>query len=140
MTTMYTVVRFVPDTTAGEFINIGVLVWGDGLVRARFTDTWKRTGSNDVHVTAMLDRFAARFRSGTDDAVQEGDLAAMIDGWGGAIQFAPARPSGAPPDETLDAVAADFLRQRVTPAPAWNAKYPDAPSFLREHTLTVPRG
>lgn len=140
MTTMYTIVRYVPDTTAGEFINIGVLVWGDGAIRARFLDNWKRVEPSDPYVIEALDRFAASFGPDAEDPLQEGDLTSMIDGWGGAIQFAPARPSGASPEATLEAVAADFLRQRVRPSPAWGAKYPDDPRFLRTHTLSIPCG
>jgi len=42
MTPYYTVVQCVPDPIAGERINIGVIVLGEGRLSCRFVRTWRR--------------------------------------------------------------------------------------------------
>jgi hypothetical protein len=51
MTSYFSVVQYVPDPITNERMNVGVLVFGDGQVRARFTSDWKRVedfGSADA--------------------------------------------------------------------------------------------
>lgn len=132
---MYSVVRYVPDTTAGEFVNIGVLVWGDGRVRARFLASWRRIDGAPDQAVALLDRFKARFSPDANPPVAEREIVEMIDAWGGAIQFSPSTPAVGTPDETLEAVTGDFLRALTLSPRAWQQEFPSNPDFLRKNQL-----
>lgn len=119
MTTLYSVIRYVPDVFADERINIGVMVWGEGRVRAQFVTDWRRVerfGRRDV---AFLREFAAWVESDDGQAPLSIDgsarfseaLARQIAGrWGGSIQLSDPRPSMRTVDATLRAIAARFLR------------------------------
>ena len=58
MTSFYSVVQFVPDPIIDERLNIGVVVFGNGIVRTRFIDNWKQ-------VTAILPAYADFIRDFT---------------------------------------------------------------------------
>lgn len=42
MASYYSVIQYVPDPITDERMNIGVIVYGDGTVRAQFTENWTR--------------------------------------------------------------------------------------------------
>ena len=119
MTTLYSVIRYVPDVFADERINIGVMVWGEGRVRAQFVTDWRRVerfGRRDV---AFLREFAVWVESDDGQAPLSIDgsarfsetLARQVAGrWGGSIQLSDPRPSMRTVDATLRAIAARFLR------------------------------
>lgn len=122
MTTLYSVIRYVPDVFADERINIGVMVWGEGRVRSQFVTDWRRAerfGRRDV---AFLREFARWVES--DDgqgplAIDGGArfneaLARQVAGrWGGSIQVSDPQPSMRSVDATLRAIATRFLRADV---------------------------
>lgn len=135
--TQYTVVRYVPDTFAGEFINIGVLAWGEGRVLARFVGDWERARAFGEHGVEELQRFAERFSPGAE-APSESEVADMVDAWGGAVQFSPALASRRTPEATLDLIAREVLRGHSSPEREWMAGFTKNPSFIRKHTL-LPR-
>ena len=121
MPTYYTVVRCVPDPVVDERINIGVIVWGDGKIRARFVSDWKRVTSFGIKDVSFIRDFAQRIMDAEANQLvlpnvpgaQRFDEAALrraIETWAGVIQFSEARASLREPDTVLEDVARRFLR------------------------------
>lgn len=141
MTTLYAVVRYVPDVFADERINIGVMVWGDGRVRSQFVRDWRRVerfGQRDV---AYLREFAEWVTSEggpllpIDGATRFGeDTVGRIAGrWGGSIQVSEPKPSMRSVDDTLRAVASRLLRD---PKPSQMSR-DDREAAVREATQRI---
>lgn len=119
MTTLYSVIRYVPDVFADERINIGVMVWGEGRVRARFVADWRRVARFGRRDVSFLREFARWVESDDGQAPLSLDggarfsesIARQVAGrWGGSIQLSEPHPSMRSVDETLRATAARFLR------------------------------
>jgi hypothetical protein len=102
----FTVVRAVPDPVAGEFANIGVVVFGDGKVRTRFLRHWSRVEAFAGEDISDLEDFAAEFERDAASTLigvrqqrldpfegppelEEGELRRMASQWSNAIQFSP---------------------------------------------------
>lgn len=136
MAAYYTVVQYVPDAIADERINIGVIVAGEGKIRVRFLNRWGRvkqfSGNRNIN---HLQEFARRLEDASygqlmlphpemrdRDLLSEEMLRSMIDGWGGSIQFTPARGSLDSHDDLLDTVASRFLREHVRPPPKFRGR------------------
>lgn len=127
MTAQYSIVRYVPDPIADESVNIGVIVVGDGQVRARFLDNWSRVrtfGDEDIE---FLRDFAAAVESVVDAlgssqmalggdlqkrVLDEGTLADMAGSWINSIQLSPPRGSLKSSDALIDELSARYLRMR----------------------------
>lgn len=121
MATYYALIQYVPDPFADERINLGVVVWGDGRIRCRFTRDWQRVrrfGAPDV--TTLRD-FAQRLQDASDgvqplvgipglERFDEAALEDAIRSWAGVIQFSQPRASLRDPDAVLEDVARRALR------------------------------
>jgi hypothetical protein len=106
---------------AGECINIGVIVLGEGEVASRFVTEWARiecfAAGND---TSFLKAFAERIQD-TDptqlsmlasdglEALNEEGLAALGVNWINSIQLTPLRTAALTPDLALDVLVPRFL-------------------------------
>ncbi len=127
MPTYYSVVQYVPDPIADERINVGVVVFGDGQLRARFLHNWERVqrfAREDIdYVKAFAERiegaFAVRLPAGgvgpmpgIDGApgIDETAIRDMIENWGNSIQLSPAQSSLQGPDELVVDMAELFLK------------------------------
>ncbi|MDX2052566.1 MAG: DUF3037 domain-containing protein [Polyangiaceae bacterium] len=119
MTSYYSVVRFVPSSLAEEFVNVGVLTFGDGAVRGRFLEDWSR-----VELFAQSERLvsARAFQEwvqqsmvpeGPSDRrtkrIDEETVKRLAVDWQGSIQLTAPRASLLEPDALLDDVAPTFL-------------------------------
>jgi hypothetical protein len=121
MSSLYSIIRYVPDPVAQEFVNIGIVTWdGDGI-RCRFIDNWARVqsfGNEDIKFLRELSRNieAAAARQLSLAGINEKPplsieaLEKMIGTWGQSVQFA--EPRGSTKDATalLADVAPLFLR------------------------------
>ena len=121
MAIFYTVLQYVPDPVADERLNFGVLVFGDGKVRARFTHSWARVqrfGDGDAAFLREFARDVERHAQGvrtlhqivkpidlSDDAIQR-----MAREWGDSIHLTPPRASLEQPDALLKRMATRVLR------------------------------
>lgn len=118
MASYYTVVRFVPSAIAEELVNVGVLTWGDGRVRARFLKNWARV---DAFARRDSQRHVRDFQKWAESSAQldaredgrplldEEKLLHMIHDWHGSVQFSEPRASLSTPDDLLAEIATDFL-------------------------------
>lgn len=71
MVSYYTVVQYYPDPIADERINIGVMAFGDGRVRSRFIQDWRRVeqfGGEDI---SFLHDFARRAEAWEETTLRE---------------------------------------------------------------------
>src|SRR5437588_4011038 len=105
MTAFYTVVQYVPDPVSDERVNVGVLAFGDGKVRARFLSNWSRVAqfgrSSDV---AFLRDAASSLAAATED-----DIRSAVASYADVIQLSEPRGSLLQPEELLQDISARFL-------------------------------
>src|SRR5260370_836966 len=97
MPSRYSVIRYVPDPTAGECINIGVVVFGNGRVLYRFVKNWDRVKSfrqEDIEYLRVFERNFGRIR--------EEELEEMIRSWKLSIQFSTPAGSALDDEELLN--------------------------------------
>lgn len=136
MTSFYSVVRFVPSSLAEEFINIGVLTYGDGVVRSKFVDDWGR-----VELFAQSDRLAnaKAFQEWVEESIlpegpsdrrikkiDEVTVRQIATEWQGSIQVTQPRASLLDPDVLLDDVAPTFLIEPISAPPEILTRQPHA--------------
>lgn len=120
MNSFYSIIRFVPDPVAEEFLNIGVVVWGDGRVRHRFLRDWTRVkhfSPVDLHSLRDIERWfdgpmSEQLDLPTPGAmpVSESIMRAVAGQWGGILQLTEARVSPRRPDDLLNVIAAKMLK------------------------------
>lgn len=121
MASYYSIVQYVPDPVADERLNVGVIAFGDGVIRSKFIRNWSRPrmfGNEDV---SFLKQFAADVATwtspqivipGLDEGVRltpEG-FRRLAGTWINSIQFTEPKASLLPPDQALMA-ASRFLRE-----------------------------
>ena len=102
MPSYYCVVRYVPDPIKEEQINIGVIVFGYGCVRTRFTTNWQRVynfGDNDI---GFLKDFVSQAARLTERRIRE-----IADRWINTIQLTQPRAS----ELTLEALLKDVAQR-----------------------------
>jgi hypothetical protein len=126
----YTVVHAVPDPVAGEFANIGVVVFGDGEVRTRFLRQWGRVEAFAREDISYLQDFAQEFEReaaatlanvrqqpldpfAAPPTVEEDELRRMAAAWSNAIQFSPIEVAEGDPDLLLVELADIFLKEET---------------------------
>ena len=127
MATFYSIIRAVPDPIAGEFVNIGLVVFGDGKLRTEFISDWRRVeclANEDIN---YLQEFAREFERGAREtmvgvtwpsfdafpveaALSENVLRQMVSEWGNSIQFSPIEVANMAPDEALEELIPIFLK------------------------------
>jgi Protein of unknown function (DUF3037) len=120
MTAKYTVVQYVPDPTADERINFGVITWDARHVRSRFVAHWSRIRSFGGEDVSFLRDFARGITELTSpqmplpeiggDKLDLSGLKKMIGEWSYSIQFTEPRGSLRDPQTLLEEAASVFLR------------------------------
>lgn len=117
MPSYYTIAEFVPDPVRGERINVGVIVFGDGLIRSRFLTNWSRVQAfaGDHHISFLKD-FAERVQDWAPQQPRLGQvpitdeqLREMTASWMNSIQLTEPRASLLSPDDLLRDAVARFL-------------------------------
>lgn len=125
MASYFSVVRFVPSALAEEFINVGVLAFGDGKVRSRFLESWnrlRRFAGEDVldGVKEFQDWVEASIvmdatRIGQSPFTEE-VLKKITKEWAGSLRISEPRGSALDADTLLEQVAPIFLVEPPAPA------------------------
>lgn len=131
MPTYYTVVRYLPSALAEEFVNVGVVVFGDGAIRSRFLSSLKPIRS-----------FAGQKLPGVDalrellerDTLREEGLRQIMREWCGSVQFSEPRASLMPAEALLERLAKTFLYRDE---PEQERRFVDKRKVKREAFSTV---
>lgn len=121
MTSKYTVVQYVPNPTADERMNFGVIAWDRERARSRFVTDWRRLRFFGGENIKFLREFAERIDDLTaaqlplpnvfpEDTLDSERLQKFIGTWSHSIQFTQARGSLKNADALLDEAASTFLR------------------------------
>lgn len=130
MASFYTVVRYVPDPIADERINIGVIVFGAGIVLSKFVTNWQRAqalGNEDLH---FLRKFAREVQAAASSQVpllplfprwSEDVVREYAGSWHNSIQLSEPRASLQPPEKLLKEVVRLFLS--VPQGPSGTRRY-----------------
>lgn len=82
MAANYTIVQYVPNPTADERINVGVIVFGEGIVQSHFVENWQRIrqfGGKDIRHLRDFSEYAGR--------LDEVSIMRMTQRWMNSIQF-----------------------------------------------------
>lgn len=89
--------RYVPDVVAEEFVNIGMLLWSDGVFAARFITEYGRVVSlspGDLDAALMVAAIEAEWRYRLSDRppfpytpMTEATLLDVVHGSQGMVQF-----------------------------------------------------
>jgi hypothetical protein len=122
MASYYSVIRFVPSALAEEFVNVGVLTFGDGddRVRGKFLEDWHRV-ERFAEVTSSVRQARAFQEWVLESMVPEGPsdqrlkridvetVRRLANEWAGSLQLTQPRGSLLDPDELLEDVAPTFL-------------------------------
>src|ERR1700693_472138 len=122
MPSHYMIVRYVPDPIAEERINIGVLAFGGGVVRARFLNSWdraRRLGRERIsYLKEIAERFADRQTPLLADPVSwsEGTMTRVSRSWRNSIQLSEPRASLKSPDDLVEEVADRYLKETTRAA------------------------
>jgi len=121
MPSLYSIVRYVPDPIADERINIGVIVVGEGVVRTRFIEHWRRIqqfGGEDIgflhDFVHDLGKITTTWQLESDDKQNWSidTLTKLSACWINSIQLSTPRASLRAPDELLREISDVFLRER----------------------------
>jgi len=121
MLSSYSIVRYVPDPIADERINIGVIVVGEGVMRTRFIEDWRRIQQFGAEDISFLHDFVHDLEKVTNTWQVESDdkqdwsidtLTKLSAGWINSIQISTPRASLRTPDELLREISGIFLRER----------------------------
>ena len=100
--TYYAVLRLVPDTLADERLNVGVVVFSNGVVRWRFLNVFRYPGVKDELVAVV--------REFMNDPPNEEDAVRRICGhWHNCMQLSEPRASVLDLDLLLNDVANLYL-------------------------------
>src|SRR5438445_701262 len=122
MPSFYSVVRYVPDVIADERINIGVVVFGEGRIRAHFLQNWQRVQRFGGGSVAFLKNFAKEFPQAQLHLLfespkwDEASLQKVVGKWKNCIQLSEAYASLKSVDELLAEVTNRFLREEQSHA------------------------
>jgi Protein of unknown function (DUF3037) len=118
----YSVVQYLPDPVTDERINIGVVAFGDGVMRARFVRNWRRVGSFGGPDIDFLKKFARDVETAAEQQIPLALEGSRLDAealrqaagrWMNSIQLTEPRGSTLEPDELVGKIARRFLRDRV---------------------------
>lgn len=113
MPTFYSVVRIIPDTIAGEFINVGVIAWDGSDVVSRFTRNRGRLRRLTQDHHALLKNFqewvsipGSRLMGIDGDRnLEPVDFGRISTRWRGVLQLTPPRPSMTSAQATVELIA-----------------------------------
>jgi hypothetical protein len=118
MPSQYSVVRYVPDPIADERINVGVVVFGEGMLRTKFIRRWSRLrGFGGGEDTGFLRDFVRDIEhaqktllDGASQPWTAETLKRVSARWKNSIQLSEPRASLDSPDDLLRDAARTFLR------------------------------
>ena len=124
MISQYRVISYVPDPVIGERINVGVLVYGDGVARCRFVQNWQRVKQFGYGDVAFLQDFAKDFEdrislqtgnqdTNKPDTINEDKLRIITGSWMNSIQISDANASTKTVEQLFEDVSTRFLREPV---------------------------
>lgn len=120
MTAHYTVVQYVPDPTAEERVNVGVITWDEERLVSRFLSNWRRVRAFAGEDIGFLREFAKSVTSVTSDQsclpemgprLDQERLRKIIGEWNQSIQFTNSRGSLKSVERLVDDLASVFLRE-----------------------------
>lgn len=119
MPSFFSVIRYVPNATAGEAVNVGVVIASGNHIEVRPLENWQRVKCfagpswRDVRklVQDMHDAPSAFF--GINGAGSAADLHGVLSAWTRVLQFSDVRASVAPADE----LAATLFRHVLVDVP-----------------------
>jgi Protein of unknown function (DUF3037) len=146
MTSFYSVVQYVPDSSADERLNIGLVVVGGETVKVQFLDDWQRARAFGGEDISYLQSFADEISSAASHPQLEPSaenpanwsvdrLREMSETWNGNIQFAVPRPAVIDADRLMALMSRRLLRAR----PVKHRAYPDQREFIAAATARVKR-
>lgn len=121
MTSLFTIVQYVPDPMADERMNVGVIVTEGGKIEGRFLREWNRVRTFGGEDVSFLRDFAERVNKWTPDSpeipglaagvrLDEKELQEIVGRWHNSIQFTPLKASLASKDDLLEQITARYLR------------------------------
>jgi hypothetical protein len=124
MTSHYTIAQYVPDPTADERMNIGVIVWEDGRVYSDFILDFARARSFGGKDITFLKDFAGYVRNLTNEKrdhyaeFSPDRIGKLINSWTDSIQFTEPRGSTKSATELIEELPSRFLRriQHLSPS------------------------
>jgi hypothetical protein len=116
MNSFYTVVRYVPDPTADERINIGIIAVNEGRIKTRFLRDWSRVKRFGAEDTGFLQLFARTLTFPGDTTLKRGEWTrdyalGLSMRCKGSIQFSEPRASLEPIDVLVHQAARRFLKE-----------------------------
>ena len=122
MISQYRVISYVPDPVIGERINVGVLVYGDGVTRCRFVQNWQRVKQFGYGDVAFLQDFAKEFEDRLSlpnpkkdnhdpDAINDDKLGVITRSWMNSIQISDANASTKTVEQLFEDVSTRFIRE-----------------------------
>ncbi len=104
--TFYAVLRLVPDAIADERLNVGVVVFRDGVVRWRFLSVFRYPGISEGMVAAVREFMA-------DPPMEEDEVRRICGHWFNCIQLSEPRASMEDIDVLLDDVVVQYLDRGI---------------------------
>jgi hypothetical protein len=120
MTAHYTIVQYVPDPTADERLNIGVIVWDDGRVYSNFVNDFSRarafSGKNVTFLKEFSDYVSGLTKETNKDyrEFSPSHIQKLIEGWNDSIQFTQARGSTKAASELIEQLPLRFLQTKTS--------------------------
>lgn len=117
MPTYYTVVQYVPDPVIDERMNIGVIVFGDGRLRARFLENWHRVRSFGGENISFIRTFVKDL-----DRMGEEDIRRVAETWQHSIQLTKPAGSLLTADKLLVDVSSRYLRGLTPPEKTYRSR------------------
>jgi hypothetical protein len=104
MPAYYSVVQYTPDPIIGEYINIGVVVFGEGRFLTHFLQNWSRVKQFGGNVTSLK-----AFAHEAQQKMDEEKVREAARRWSNCIQFTPPAASLLNPDALLSDAAKHYL-------------------------------
>ena len=133
MTTHYTIVQYVPDPTADERMNIGVIVWDDARVYSNFVNDFSRARAFSLKNVKFLKEFADYVGNLTKEPNRDyrefspPRIEKLIQTWTDSIQFTQARGSTKSSSQLIAELPLRFLRVQeevpITTTPSRNRAF-----------------
>ena len=115
MTAYYTIAQYVPDPTADERMNIGIIAWDDARVCSNFVKDFSRARAFGGKNIGFLKEFAEYVGDLTKESSKDyrefspSNITKLIYGWTNSIQFTEPRGSTKSVSELAAELPARFL-------------------------------
>jgi hypothetical protein len=118
MTAHYTIVQYVPDPTADERMNIGVIVWDDARVYSNFVNDFSRARAFSRKNVKFLKEFADYVGNLTQETSRDyrefspSRIETLTQTWTDSIQFTQPRGSTKSASQLIAELPLKFLRMQ----------------------------